>query len=109
MTSNIPTQIAVRQLGTNTNEVRFVVKTLSGTIIYQKKTAATFGDDAIFTGFCPATGCPNNLELTITMTDAFGDGWNSNILAIKQGDTVVGTFGTGFTSGTTTAPVKFVV
>lgn len=43
------------------------------------------------------------------MTDAFGDGWNSNILAIKQGDNVVGTFGNGFISGRTTAPVKLVV
>lgn len=39
------------------------------------------------------------------MTDTKGDGWNGNILAIKQNDVILGTFGGAFTTGTTTDPV----
>lgn len=43
------------------------------------------------------------------MTDSYGDGWNGNILAIKQNNTVKGTFGSAFTSGSTTPNVYIVV
>lgn len=43
------------------------------------------------------------------MTDSYGDGWNGNILAIKQNNTVVGTFGSAFTSGYSSGPVFIVV
>lgn len=109
LVSNIPAQIAVRQLGNKTNEIGFVVKALNGSLIYQKTAGATFTNDAIFTGFCPATGCPNSLELIITMTDAYGDGWNSNILAIRQGGIIVGTFGSRFMSGNLTNTATFIV
>jgi hypothetical protein len=42
------------------------------------------------------------------MTDTFGDGWNSNILAIRQLDernAIVGTFGAGFTTGASSGPL----
>ena len=39
------------------------------------------------------------------MTDSKGDGWNGNVLAIKQNDTIPGTFGSAFTAGSTTDPV----
>jgi hypothetical protein len=46
------------------------------------------------------------------MTDSFGDGWNSNILAIKQLDernAVVGTFGAGFTTGSSSGPLYITI
>ena len=105
LVGNIPTQIVVTQLGTKTNEVGFVVKALNGTVIYQKAAGTTFVAANIFTGFCPSGGCPNTQTLTITMTDSSGDGWNGNILAIKQNGAIVGTFGSAFTSGSSSGPV----
>jgi hypothetical protein len=43
------------------------------------------------------------------MSDSWGDGWQSNILAIKQNNTVVGTFGSTFTSGFSNGPVYITV
>lgn len=46
------------------------------------------------------------------MTDSFGDGWNSNILAIQQLDqnnAIVGTFGGAFTTGATSGPISITV
>lgn len=43
------------------------------------------------------------------MTDSFGDGWEGTVLGIKQNDTIVGTFGNGFTSGGSSGPVYIVV
>ena len=44
----------------------------------------------------PDTGMVN---VTITMSDSFKDGWNGNIISIKQKNNVVGTFGDKFTKG----------
>lgn len=57
-------------------------------------------------GGCPE---PTTLKLTITMTDSYGDGWNGNILAIRQNNTIIGTFGSTFTEGSSTSPVYIVV
>jgi len=35
------------------------------------------------------------------MYDTGGDGWNGNILGVKQNNSIVGTFGASFTSGGT--------
>ncbi len=51
----------------------------------------------------------DNLNLTITLSDSAGDGWNGNVLAIKQNNTIVGTFGDTFTSGSTKGPFYIVV
>lgn len=45
------------------------------------------------------------LTLTVTMSDSFGDGWNSNVLSIKQNNSIFGTFGDLFTSGSTNGPI----
>lgn len=50
-----------------------------------------------------------SIKLSISMTDSYGDGWNGNVLAIKQNDAVVGTFGSLFTTGTTSGPVFITV
>ena len=47
----------------------------------------------------------NNISLTIMMTDSGGNGWSSNIMAIKQNGVVVGTFGSGFTRGFVSGPI----
>ena len=39
------------------------------------------------------------------MSDSFGDGWNGNILGIKQNNTIIGTFGSGFVTGFSSGPV----
>lgn len=103
---NLSTQIVVTQLGSKTNEIGFIVKASNGTIIYQRNSGVTFDSTNIFSIFCPAGGCSNILTLTVTMTDSFGDGWNSNVLAIKQNNSIVGTFGDLFTSGSTSGPVN---
>jgi hypothetical protein len=51
----------------------------------------------------------NQLNLTITMSDTYGDGWNGNVLGIKQNNTIVGTFGDTFTTGSAVNPVYIVV
>lgn len=43
------------------------------------------------------------------MTDSFGDGWNGNVIAIKQNNIVVGTFGVQFNSGFSYGPIFMVV
>lgn len=50
-----------------------------------------------------------NINLTIAMTDSKGDGWNGNVLAVKQNNVVVGLFGLNFTSGSTYGPVYITV
>lgn len=45
------------------------------------------------------------MNLTIIMTDLKGDGWNGNVLAVRQNNTVVGTFGLNFSSGSSYGPV----
>lgn len=48
---------------------------------------------------------PSNVTITITMTDSFGDGWNGNVLAIRQNSTNY-LFGNAFTTGKTSGPVS---
>lgn len=102
---NCQTQVIVSQLGTKTNEIKFVVKSWNGTTIHQRTTGALFTANKIFSAFCPLGGCGNTILLQMTMTDTKGDGWNGNILAIKQNDTIIGTFGGAFTTGATADPV----
>lgn len=43
------------------------------------------------------------------MTDSYGDGWNSNILGIRQNNTIVGLIGNTFTTGTASGPISIIV
>lgn len=45
------------------------------------------------------------INVAITMSDSFKDGWNGNIISIKQKNNVVGKFGQGFTKGSSSGPV----
>jgi len=45
------------------------------------------------------------LTLTVTMSDLFGDGWNNNVLAIKQNNSIIGKFGDLFNLGRTSGPI----
>lgn len=100
-------------MGLNTQEIGFVVKAPNGTIIYQRTSGAAFPQSIIFSTFCPVSGCaspsPSYLTLTISMTDSFRDGWNSNVLGIRQNDTIVGLFGNTFTAGSSSGPVSVIV
>jgi hypothetical protein len=44
------------------------------------------------------------INYVIQLFDYFGDGWNNNILAIRQNGFVVATFGGGFTDGSAYGP-----
>lgn len=103
--ANLATQIVVTNLGQKTNEIGFVVKASNGTIIYQRNSGATFDLARVFSIFCPKDSCSNVLTLTITMSDSAGDGWNNNVLAIKQNNSIIGTFGELFVSGDVNGPI----
>ena len=103
------TQIIVTQLGTKTEEIGFKVTASNGTVIYEKADQAPIYQGTIFSSFCPRGGCydDNYLALAITMSDYDGDGWHGNILAIKQNNTIVGTF--GLSEGLASGPTKIIV
>lgn len=61
----------------------------------QIKTSATPISNPNMTGY---------IEYNITMVDSKGDGWNGNVLAFKQENVIVATFGSGFESGKTYGP-----
>ena len=44
-----------------------------------------------------------NVTLIISLTDSFGDGWNGNIITIKQDNL---NYNFGFTSGKTYGPLQ---
>ena len=41
----------------------------------------------------PSPSPSSTITLTISMTDSYDDGWNGNVLAFKEGEKVVATFG----------------
>jgi hypothetical protein len=41
------------------------------------------------------------------MTDSGSNGWESNVIAFRQNNTLVGTFGDAFTSGSSSGPLSF--
>jgi hypothetical protein len=98
---NIPASVTVNQLGNKTNEVGFVIKSASAAILLQRAAGKTFDRYRTFGIFCPLANCTNMLALTITMTDSGSNGWNGNALALRQNNSIVGTFGEAFTSGAT--------
>ena len=104
---DLSTDILVISFGTKTNEVGFVVKAPNGTVIHQRVAGTVFTSTTVFKTFCPMGGCAelSGFNVTITMTDSFGDGWEGTVLGIKQNGALVGTFGSAFTSGYSSGPV----
>ena len=98
-------------LGYSTAEVGFVIKAPNNTIIYQRSNGIAFGIGTIFRTFCPIGGCQISpfFTISVTMTDSWGDGWNGNILGIKQNGTIIGTFGGGFSAGSSYGPAYITV
>lgn len=86
-----------------------MIKAPNGTIIHQRTSGSAFTLDDVFGSFCPISNCPDlgGFSVTITMTDAFQDGWEGTILGIRQGGVVKGTFGNAFTSGSSSGPISF--
>lgn len=107
--AGVLTQIAVSQLGTKTNEIGFTVKAPNGTAIHLRTSGNTFDISTIFATFCPLGVCPTTSTLIVTMTDSYGDGWNGNVFGFKQNGTLIGTFGGGFTSGSSSGPLLITV
>lgn len=106
---NIATQIIVSTFGSKSNEIGFVLKAPNGTVIHQRNSGLAFDSSTVFLVFCPAAGCSNIISLVVTMTDSFGDGWNSNILLVKQNNSLMGTFGQSFTTGSSSGPLYITV
>ena len=52
----------------------------------------------------PSPNVSGYIEYNITMSDAKGDGWNGNILAFRQDNVIVATFGSGFDTGKVYGP-----
>ena len=100
-------------MGSNTQEIGFTITAPNGTVFHQRTSGAAYPPSIIFSIFCPVSGCaapsPSYIALTITMTDSFGDGWNSNVLAIRQNNKIVGFFGNTFTTGSSSGPVSVIV
>lgn len=82
--ANLATQIVVITLGSKTSEIGFTVKAPNGTFIYARASGSPFISTTRFTTFCPVSNCANLLTLTINMTDSGNDGWNGNVIGIRQ-------------------------
>ena len=97
-------------MGSNNYQIGFTVRSPNGTIIYQRTNGTGYSIGTVFATFCPlaCTAAPT-LNLSITMSDSFGDGWNGNILAVVQNNGVVGTFGGNFLTGSSKGPIYIVV
>ena len=109
---DVSTQIVFASLSVNTNEMGFVVKAPNGTIIHQRTSGAIAYPGTIFANFCPVGGCLDSnsfITLTITMSDSFGDGWNSAVLGIQQNNVIAGYFGKDFTAGSSSGPVSIIL
>lgn len=106
---NQTARLVVTQFGTKTEEIGFIVKAPNGTIIFQRASGTAYTATTLFSTFCPIGGCPITMDLTITMTDLYRDGWNGNIFGLNQNGTIVGTFGGAFTSGASSGPVIITV
>lgn len=85
------------------------MKAPNGTTIHLRTSGNTFDISTIFATFCPLGVCPTTSTLIVTMTDSYGDGWNGNVLGIRQNGSVIGTFGAGFTSGSSSGPLLITV
>lgn len=79
----------VVQKGNYTNEVLFTIKFANGTVVYNRPSGTSFVGTFVLKTFCLGT-CPisTTLDLYVTMTDTWGDTWNGNVLAFKQGTTL---------------------
>ena len=49
------------------------------------------------------------IDYSVHMTDAVGDGWNDNVFGIRQNNTIVTTFGSGFIDGSSYGPINISV
>lgn len=63
----------------------------------------------IFNPGPPPPDDPGMINVTIKMTDSGSDGWNGNIISIKQNNNVVGTFGPTFSSGNSSRPIYLLI
>lgn len=99
------------RIGTKSQEIGFVVKNSNGTVFYQRSNGTVLTFNNVLTTFCPIEACLdlNAFNVTISMTDSYGDGWEGTILGIKQNGVVKGTFGDAFTSGSSSGPVYITV
>ena len=62
LTVSIPqnknTRLVLKTLGTNTNEVGFVIKAENGSVIYQRSSGTAFIASSELTSFCVGSSCP---------------------------------------------------
>lgn len=91
---NMEASIQVYTLGTKTQEIGFTVKFPNGTVLFTQSPGVAFQSNKLFKVFCSLSACslPLTTDYYLTMTDSYGDGWNGNVLAFKQGN-IIKTFG----------------
>jgi hypothetical protein len=57
----------------------------------------------------PITPTANKVTLTIKLSDSKGDGWNGNVIGLKQNGIQIATFGQTFTSGSSYGPISITI
>lgn len=61
--------------------------------------------DIIYTNVnVPPPPAPGMVNLKVYMMDSGGDGWYGNVVGIRQNGTIIATFGSNFTAGSTKGP-----
>lgn len=51
-----------------------------------------------------ASSSADSVNLTINMSDSYGDGWEGSIVAVRQNGVIIDTFGANYTFGRTKGP-----
>ena len=77
-----------------------MIKNSAGTVILSRSPGTAYDASIIFKTFCPTATCPTatTVDYTVSLTDAYGDGWNGVVLGFRQNGTIQN-FGQTFTSG----------
>lgn len=93
----------------NTSTTTFTLNNLSAATLYEVRVRALCANgsytNSISTQFSTALcSASNQCNFTIAMSDSYGDGWNGNVLALRQNGQVVASFGQQFTTGTSFTP-----
>lgn len=81
-----------------------------GAILYNRTFGSIFSSSTNFKTFCPIGECPSSfVTLSITMSDSGSNGWNGNIVGLRQNGAIFWQFGSNFTSGSSLGPLNVTI
>lgn len=83
-----------------------MITTPNGTVL-SKISGDNFTANKLLGTFCILGTCPTEMMVIVTMADSGSNGWESNVIAFRQNNTFVGTFGDAFISGSSSGPLSF--